>query len=156
MHLFLITILLIVQTINIYASDVVLVNTPYNVETGSFMLLEVQKNAMILNEYPAFYSEKVIPQDSSVTCIDNQGGVDYACGHTIGSYKNFYPVVPFKNVMMCGRHNLKQFNNRSLSYNNLWWKTTEDFYQDTTTSNIPIINTYLSMKEICFVYHNNN
>lgn len=55
--------LLLVLSVFIYATQAqrVFVKTPYDIEDGKFLVFERYENEVILNEYPAFYSEKCIP-----------------------------------------------------------------------------------------------
>lgn len=72
------------------------------VENGTFYLFERYEDKVILQEYPAFYSDKKIPLN---TPIENSNG-GYI-GQVIGEYQNYYPIAPQEfNKMYCGRFNL--------------------------------------------------
>lgn len=90
-----------------------------------------------------------------ITCENNDGNY-YECGYVIGSYKNYYPIVPFKTELMCGHYNLKQFllRKQSITFRHMSWTTIKEFLKYVKTSNIPIIKTYLLSKKICFIYVN--
>lgn len=154
-------------------SQHVIVNTPYTIEDGNFLLLEVHNNSIEINEYLAFYSTKKIPlckydilkiinhsiyiffiiiSDTAIQCANDQTNDSYTCGYVIGSHKGYYPIAPFKNPLICGHYNILQFTNKPITFNSFWWENSKDFYRYLQNSKISNIRLYQFLDEICFVY----
>lgn len=92
--------------------------------------------------------------DSKVTCENEKLG-NYSCGYIIGSHKNYYPIVPFKSPLMCGYHNITQFNNnknKPVHFRDFWWRNINDLYESFKNSTNPVVQSYLRSDEVCFRY----
>jgi hypothetical protein len=100
------------------SQSVIVSNTRFPLEDGTFYLYEVYQDKVVLREYPAFYfnESRSIPLGTPI-----KNSQKYLIGHVIGHHRGYYPITPSERgqKLYCGHYELEQMSYRKqLFYRN--------------------------------------
>jgi hypothetical protein len=86
--------------------SVIVSNTRFPLEDGTFYLYEVYQDKVVLREYPAFYfnESRSIPLGKPI-----KNSQKYLIGHVKGHHRGYYPITPSERGQKpyCGHYELE-------------------------------------------------
>jgi hypothetical protein len=134
---------------NNVSQSVIISNTRFPLEDGTFYLYEVYEDKVVLQEYPAFYynQNRSIPLGTPIKNSQKD-----LIGHVIGHHRGYYPITTSERgqKLYCGHYELEQLSYRKqLFYRNQKFNSIACFRES-----VEILQEG-PFETLCFVYKSN-